>query len=164
MGKHNGHGHWLRRIEAAHLAWPEFAQRFNQRSGRNTLMNFSANYPWQAADLPLGTKLLVWVRESGRFFAAMEVIGTLDEGAIACTGHGFKPGDGRHGRVWGKFYRPVRIVGQFTDPASGMTLQEVASRSKIPIRRLQHSMQAIPDSNFDKLFNSIHWDWKASNA
>lgn len=148
--------YWLRRVESDHLNFSELTESFED--GRQTLMNFSKNYLHQAQDIANGAKMLVWVRQFGKFWAAIEIVGTVDDGARACVAHGFRPGDGRHGETWGQIYRPITFTRKFATPDRGPTLAETAERSGVPIRRLQHSMQRLPEAHFTAIFDAIDWN------
>ena len=120
-------------------------------------MNFSKNFVPQARSLPDDARLIVWVRQTRRIWAAVELTGTLSDGARVCRAHGFAPDGSHQDDVWGRYYRPMRYLARFDGPDSGPPIESALRAAGVEIQLHQQSMKCVTGPEWNAIFKAVQW-------
>jgi hypothetical protein len=143
----------VRRVELIHIDIPEFTA---DASDGLPLLNFSDARHRMAAELPIGCRILIWVRQRRAFWAEVELTGTLADGDRLCRQHGFVPGQ-RHMKGWGNLYRPIRFLNGGRRNVLSSPLAAVETEVGSKLGQGQPADYWVGDDRYEVLRRAIRW-------
>ena len=142
-------------IRPVHLDFACFWQPLGDGDGLVNLMNFRNSLAGRARarNIPNGHRMLVYVASKKRFVAAVEVCGSLEDGAAAAALHA---DDLRSVHPEWTTYRPVRFLAR-VPLAEAPASAEVGERCGWNFRTFGAGHQYISAEDFRRGFEAIDW-------
>lgn len=147
-----------------HLGFPHLCDMFPAGNPRQALMNFR-NAPGnvkRAASIPIGHRALVFTRQ--HIVWAIEFTGPIDDGSLLAA-HGVKP-------TWPSaewsVHRPIRFLARMNVDAEtytrAMHRHEIQAKSGVVRRSYGGGHFYISQDEYQRMFDVVPWDWRASDA